>query len=59
MIGGRSLVDEVNHVKNVVSLLYYYYVGHAYFPLHDDAVIMLYKCLIGGRTTKILFCRLP
>ena len=44
MIGGRSLVDEVNHVKMVVSLLYYYYVGHAYFLLHDDAVIMLYKC---------------
>ena len=43
MIGGRSLVDEVNHVKMVVSLLYYYFVVHAYFLLHDDAVIMLYK----------------
>ena len=36
-------MDEVNHVKMVVSLLYYYYVVHAFFPLHDDAVIMLYK----------------
>ena len=35
-------MDEVNHVKMVVSLLYYYYVVHAYFLLHDDAVIMLY-----------------
>ena len=36
-------MDEVNHVKMVVSLLCYYYVVHAYFLLHDDAVIMLYK----------------
>ena len=36
-------MDEVNHVKMVVSLLYYYYVVHACFLLHDDAVIMPYK----------------
>ena len=37
-------MDEVNHVKMVVSLLYYYYAVHACFLfLHDDAVIMLYK----------------
>ena len=31
MIGGCSLVDEVNHVNMVVSFLYYHYVVHAYF----------------------------
>ena len=36
-------MDEVNHVKMVVSLLYYYYVMHACLLLHDDAVLMLYK----------------
>ena len=43
MIGGRSLVDEVNHVKMVVSLLCYYYVVHVFFLLHGDAIVILYK----------------
>ena len=36
-------MDEVNHMKMVVSLLYYYYVMHACLLLNDDAVLMLYK----------------
>ena len=34
MIGGRSLVDEVNHVKWLSHSLYYFVVLR-YFLLHD------------------------
>ena len=37
MIGGRSLVDEVNHMNMVVS--FYYYVVHVHLFLHDDDVM--------------------
>ena len=37
MIGGRNLVDEVNHMNMVVSLCYY--VVHVHFFLHDDDVM--------------------
>ena len=60
MVGGRSLMDEVNHVKMVVSLLYYYFVVHAYLLLHDDAVIMLYNYFWIKRFLNFFFiyCRL-
>ena len=35
MIGGRSLVDEVNHVKWLSHSLYYFVVLVYFFLLHD------------------------
>ena len=40
-------MDEVNHVKLVVSLWYNYYVVHACFLLHDDVVFFYMMMLLS------------
>ena len=59
MIGGCSLMDEVNHMNMVVSFLYYHYVVHAYFFYMMMLLWMQCNALIGEQITKLLLCRLP